>query len=215
VIRVNLLPQRRGVRAAPQASQRWLLVTLGVVILVVISLFWFHQTKLEELDEQNRKNAVFQGQITDIRKLVSNHEEIKKALAVLRAREDAIAKLQTARSGPTAVLLELAQLLTPGKGPTADPDRIEQLRRENPLAVYNPGWDSRRLWITNYIESERTVRIEGQARDGNDVYELAQRLKLSSYFYDVQLLPGKKEKEDARTAEVALVTFALQLKVRY
>ena len=213
MIRVNLLPQRRRLGAAPQASQRWLLVTLGVVILQIIGLFWFHQTKLEELDEQNRKNSLLQSQIADIRKLVANHEEIKKALTVLRAREDAIAKLQSARSGPTAVLLELAQLLTAGKGPTADPDKLQQLRRENPLAVYNPAWDSRRLWLTSYIENERTVRIEGLARDGNDVYELAQRLKLSSYFYDVQLLPGKKE--DAKKAKVEVVSFALQLKVRY
>jgi type IV pilus assembly protein PilN len=214
VIRVNLLPQRRGPRAAgPQASQRWLVITLGVVILEVVLLFWFHQTKLEELDELTRKNNVLQGQINDIRKLVSNHEEIKKALAVLRAREDAIAKLQQARSGPTAVLLELAQLLTPGKGPTADPDKLAQLRKENPLAVYNPTWDSRRLWLTSYIESERVVRIEGLARDGTDVYELAQRLKLSEYFHDVQLLPGKKENNAAEKLE--LVSFALQLKVRY
>jgi type IV pilus assembly protein PilN len=213
VIRVNLLPQRRKAGPGPQASQRWLLVTLGVVLLEVIALFWFHQTKLEELDEQNRKNSLLQGQITDIRKLVANHEEIKKALAVLRAREDAIATLQAARSGPTAVLLELAQLLTLGKGPTADPDRLQQLRRENPLAVYNQAWDSRRLWLSSYTETDRTVRIEGLARDGNDVYELAQRLKLSSYFYDVQLLPGKKE--DVKNAKVEVVSFALQLKVRY
>ncbi|MCC6553756.1 MAG: PilN domain-containing protein [Polyangiaceae bacterium] len=214
MIRVNLLPQKNRARSAPQASQRWLLVTLGVVILQVISLFWFHQTKLEELDEQTRKNNLLQSQIADIRKLVANHEEIKKALAVLRAREDAIAKLQSARSGPTAVLLELAQILTTGKGPTADPDKLAQLRRENPLAVYNPSWDTRRLWLTSYVELDRTVRVEGLARDGNDVYELAQRLKLSSYFYDVQLLPGKREQQNAK-AKIDVVSFALQLKVRY
>jgi type IV pilus assembly protein PilN len=213
VIRVNLLPHHGGKKPASQASQRWLLVTLGAVIFEIIALFLFHQTKLEELEEQARKNAVLQSQIEDIRKLVANHEEIKKALAQLRAREDAIAKLQSARSGPTAVLLELAQLLTSGKGPTADPDKLAQLRKENPLAVYNPGWDSRRLWLTSYIESERTVRIEGLARDGTDVYELAQRLKLSSYFYDVQLLPGKKENE--QKSKLELVSYALQLKVRY
>lgn len=213
MIRVNLLPQRHKPGAAgSQASQRWLLITLGVVILEVVLLFWFHQTQLEELDELSRKNNVLQQQINDIRKLVSNHEEIKKALAVLRAREDAIAKLQAARSGPTAVLLELGQILTPGKGPTTDPDKLAQLRKENPLAVYNTGWDTRRLWLTSYIESQRTVRIEGLARDGTDVYELAQRLKLSEYFHDVQLLPGKKENNKEK---LELVSFALQLKVRY
>jgi type IV pilus assembly protein PilN len=214
VIRVNLLPQKRGVRgAAPQQSQRWLLIVAGILVLEVIALFLFYQRKREELAEQQAKNARIQGQIADINKLVANHEEIKKQLVVLRAREEAIAKLQSARSGPTAVLLELAQLLTQGKGPTTDPDRLATLRRENPNLVYFPGWDSRRLWLTSYLESDRTVRFEGLARDGNDVAELAQRLKLSSYFYDVTLLPGKKEPE--KNAKLEVVNFALQLKVRY
>lgn len=214
MIRVNLLPQKRGARgAAPQQSQRWLLIVAGVLVLEIVALFLFYQNKREELHDQKAKNARIQGQINEINKLVSNHEEIKKTLVLLRAREDAIAKLQTARSGPTAVLLELAQLLTPGKGPTTDPDRLATLRRENPNLVYFPGWDSRRLWLTSYLESERTVRFEGLARDGNDVAELAQRLKLSSYFYDVTLLPGKKEPE--KNAKLEVVNFALQLKVRY
>ena len=213
MIRVNLLPTKRGSRAASDASQRWLLLVLAVVLGEVVGLFFFHQSKLEALAAQNQRNAQIQSQIDDIRKLVANHEEIKKDLAVLRAREEAIARLQAGRSGPTAALLELAQVLTSGKGPTADPDKLAELRRENPLAIYNPGWDSRRLWLTSYIESERTVRIEGLARDGNDVYELAQRLKLSVYFYDVTLLSGKKD--TARDTKLELVTFALQMKVRY
>jgi len=214
VIRINLLPQKRGARGAQaQASQRWLLAVMGVIVLEIIGLFLFHQMKLEELAAQVDKNARIESQIADIRKLVANHEEIKKALAVLRAREDAISKLQAARTGPTAVLLEVGQILTPGRGPTADADRLAQLRKDNPNLVYNPGWDTRRLWLTSYIESERTVRIEGLARDGSDVSELAQRFKLSSYFYDVALLPGKKEPE--RESRIELVNFALQLKVRY
>lgn len=214
MIRVNLLPQKRGPRGAPpQASQRWLLVVLGVLVLEVVGLFLFHQQKLEQLAAQKNKNDALQTQIADIRKLVANHEDIKKALAVLRAREDAIAKLQSARSGPTAVLLELAQLLTSGKGPTADPDRLKQASQDNPNLVYLPGWDARRLWLTSYLESDRTVRVEGLARDGNDVAQFAQRLKLSAYFYDVTLLPGKKEAE--KDARLEVVNFALQLKVRY
>jgi type IV pilus assembly protein PilN len=214
VIRVNLLPQKRGARgAAPPSSPRWLLAVLGVLVFEIIVLFAFHKKKLDDLQEMKNSNAQLSGRIDGIKKLVANHEEIKKALALLRAREDAIAKLQSARSGPTAVLLELAQILTQGKGPTADPERLTQLRKENPLAVYNPGWDTRRLWLTTYSESDRVVKIEGLARDGSDVSEFAQRLKLSTYFYDVQLLPGRKEAE--KENKIEFVNFALQLKVRY
>lgn len=214
MIRVNLLPQKRGARsAAPQASQRWLLVVLGVLVVEVVILFLFHKKKLDDLQEQQNTNAQLNGKIEGIKKLVANHEEIKKALVQLRAREDAIAQLQSARSGPTAVLLEAAQVLTQGKGPTADPERLQQLRKENPLAVYNPGWDSRRLWLVQYLETDRVVKMEGVARDGGDVSEFAQRLKLSTYFYDVTVLPGQKE--TYKEAKIELVNFALQMKVRY
>jgi type IV pilus assembly protein PilN len=213
VIRVNLLPQKRGARsAAPTQSPRWLLAVLGVLVFEIVLLFGFHKKKLDDLQDQKNSNAQLLGKIDSIKALVANHDEIKRVLAVLRAREDAIAKLQTARSGPTAVLLELAQVLTRDKGPTADQERLNQLKKENPLSVYNPGWDVRRLWLTSYIESDRVVKIEGLARDGSDVSELAQRLKLSTYFYEVSLLPGKKESDKDK---LDYVDFALQMKVRY
>jgi type IV pilus assembly protein PilN len=214
VIRINLLPQKRAGRgAAPEASQRWLLAVLAVLLLQIVGLFLFHEWKTEELTEQNQKNNELQAKINDIKALVANHEEVKKALAVLRQREDAIAKLQSARSGPTAVLLELSRILTQGRGPTVDKERLAELRKNNPLAVFSPSWDVRRIWMTSYTESERTVRLEGYARDGNDVSELAQRLRLSLYFYEVTILPGKKEVE--KDTKLDLIKFALQLKVRY
>jgi type IV pilus assembly protein PilN len=213
VIRVNLLPQKRGARsAAPVQSPRWLLAVLGVLVFEVVILFAFHKSKLDDLQNQKNSNAQLTGKIDRIKTLVANHEEIKKTLAILRSREDAIAKLQAARSGPTAVLLELAQVLTRDKGPTADQERLTQAKKDNPLNVYNPGWDTRRLWLTTYVESDRVVKIEGLARDGSDVSELAQRLRLSTYFYDVTLLTGHKESDKDK---IEFVSFALQLKVRY
>jgi type IV pilus assembly protein PilN len=204
---------KRGSRAAAQGGQKWLLAVLAAVLGGIVGLVFFHQSKLDELAAQTDKNTKIKSQIDDINRFIADHEAIKRDLAVLRAREDAIAKLQAGRTGPTAALLELAQILTVGRGPTSDPDKLALLRKENPLAVYNSSWDSRRLWLTSYIESERTVRIEGLARDGNDVYELAQRLKLSVYFHDVTLLSGKKD--TSKDTKLELVTFALQMKVRY
>jgi type IV pilus assembly protein PilN len=215
VIRVNLLPQKRGARgAAPTQSPKWLLAVLAVLVVEIIGLFVFHKTQLDELKAQKDSNQQLQGKIDQIKQIVANHEQIKKDLAVLRAREDAIAKLQAARSGPTAVLLELAQVLTTGKGPTADQERLLKLKQENPLSVYNPGWDTRRLWLTSYVESDRVVKIEGLARDASDVSELAQRLKLSVYFYDVTVLTGKKG-SSSNADKIELADFALQMKVRY
>ena len=213
MIRINLLPQKRTARGAPEASQKWLIAVLVIVLLEVVGLFLFHEWKNDELVQQTQRNNELSAKINEIKALVANYEDVKKALVVLRQREDAIAKLQSARSGPTAILLELSRLLTQGRGPTVEPDRLAALKKDNPLAVYNPAWDSRRIWLTSYSESERTVRLEGYARDGNDVSELAQRLRLSVYFLDVTILPGKKEID--KETKLDLIKFALQMKVRY
>lgn len=215
MIRVNLLPQKqkkeRGGGGEP-SSQKWLLVVLGVLVLEIVALVIFHQSKLSELADQKDKNTQIQAETKKIRDLVKNHAEVKKELEVLRAREDAIAQLQSGRTGPTAMMLEVAKVLTPGKGPTIDKDHYEQQRKDNPLHVYKPGWDSRRVWLTTYNEQQRTVRIEGFARDSADVSELAMRFDISSYFYATQVLPGKKGKS---TGDVEMVSFALETKVRY
>lgn len=226
MIRVNLQPQKKPAQrgktiAMPTApggggggsSQMWLFVVLGVVLLEIVGLILFHRTKGKELDDQKAKNSQLQGQIANIQALVTQHQEVKKELELLRAREDAIAQLQAARTGPTAALLELSQLMTQGKGPTVDPDRLQQLRKENPLQVFNINWDSRRLWLTSYLERSRTVALEGFAQDSQDVSELAYRLKTSSYFYDVRLLPGKKGEKGKDGKD--LVSFGIEMKVRY
>jgi type IV pilus assembly protein PilN len=213
VIRVNLLPQKREVKRASEANQGWLLVVVGLVAIEVVGLFVLHQWKREELARQTRKNAELTTQIDAIKKAVANHADVKAQLEVLRAREEAINKLQTARTGPTAVMLELSRLLTSGRGPTVDPDLLAQLRRDNPTIVFNPGWDARRLWLTSFQESDRVAKIEGLARDGDDVSELARRLNLSVYFAEVKLLPAVRSVDPDTKLE--LIKFQLQSKMRY
>src|SRR5262249_14255937 len=99
------------------------------------------------------------------------------------------------------------------RGPSVDPDRLSQLRRDNPLAVFNPSWDARRLWLTKFVEDHRKVRLEGLARDGEDVSELARRMNLSRHFSDVNLLPANRTTDPATRIEV--VSFALEAKVKY
>jgi type IV pilus assembly protein PilN len=206
MIKINLLAQKKRAERS-DVSQVWLAVVMVVVLAEVAALFVLHSFKAEELTQQVRKNAELTSQIEQAKKNVANHEQVKADLALLRAREQAIQQLQSGRSGPTAILMELARILTPGRGPSVDPDRLAQLRRDNPLSVFNPNWDSRRLWLTGYVEAQRKLKIDGKARDGEDVSELARRLNLSSYFYDVNLLPATRESD--------FVKFSIETKVRY
>ncbi len=217
MIRVNLLPQKkraeRVATAEPSASQRWILVVLAFAVLLAGGFIWFHQTKVKELQKQTNSNSQLEGDITNIRQLVQQHEQVKKDLALLKARDEAIQRLEKARSGPTAALLELSRLLTPGKGPTVDPDRYAATLKANPLQAFNPGWDSRRVWVSSFKEDGRVVELTGLARDSTDVSELALRLKASSYFYDVKILSGGKGTKTAN--DVAMVGWGMQVKVRY
>jgi type IV pilus assembly protein PilN len=212
VIRVNLLPQKRRKPAAARGDM-WLIASLVLVALEVVACFVWYGAQQDELAQQQSKNGALEAQIKQIKDVSKNHEDIKKKLVVLREREDAIAKLQSARTGPTAMLLEVARLLTPGRGPSVDPSELTKLRRDNPGQDFNQNWDPRRLWLTRFVEADRTVRLEGMARDGEDVSELARRMNLSAYFRDVQLLPAKRETD--KTSGLPVVSFKLEAKVRY
>ncbi|HEY8943129.1 MAG TPA: PilN domain-containing protein [Polyangiaceae bacterium] len=212
MIRINLLAQRkRAVRQ--EGSQLWLGLVLGLVVLEIAALFVYHGMRSEELADKERKNRELTAQIDQSKKAIAKHTEVKEKVALLRAREEAIEKLQSARSGPAAVLLELSRMLTPGRGPSVSPEHLSQIRRDNPLAAFNQNWDARRLWLLSFKEEKRKVRIEGLARDGEDVSELARRMGLSAYFGNVRLLPAKREVDPKTKLET--VRFSLEAEVKY
>jgi len=217
VIRVNLLPQKReakrGLGGGVDSSQLWLLVIAGVLLVEAVVLILFHRRKQDELEVIQRKNSQWQANIDEIQRQMANHADIKNQLKELRDREEAITKLETARTGPSAVMLELSHVLTAGRGPTTDRDKMEQLKRDNPNAVPNANWDPRRLWLQTYGEVDRTVKLSGLARDGEDVSEFLKRLTLSDYFYELRLLPAAKTNDS--TSHLDLVKFELSAKVRY
>jgi type IV pilus assembly protein PilN len=218
MVRINLLPERRGQAArrisTGEAGQGWVLVVLGAALLTVVACFFVQRYKEGELASILGENGVIQGQIDAIGKQISDHPQITARLKDLRDREEAIGKLQGARTGPTSTLLELSRILTVGgKGPTTDRDNLEQLKRDNPSEVYTPNWDPRRLSLTSYVETDRVVKLTGLARDGEDVSEFERRLRLSDFFADVKLLPGAKV-ADAQTHQ-ELFQFSLSAKVKY
>ena len=215
MIRVNLLPEKRAAqrRTAASEGQGWLLVVGGVLIIEILGLMALQKSKNDDLAKLQKHNQEIQANIDDIKRQTSNRDSIKVQLKELRDREDAIQKLESARTGPTSVLLELSHILTTGRMPTVDRDKLEQLKKDDPQAVPNPNWDARRLWLTQYDEVDRSVKLGGLARDGEDVSEFLRRLTLSDFFYDVRMMPATTSIDSA--AHVELVTFELSAKVRY
>ncbi len=212
MIRINLLPQKKA-RTQSSGGESWVLVAVALLVLEIGGLFFFHTTLEEQLAAERRTNSEIQAKIDASKQAVQNHQKVITELEQLRAREEAIAKLQNARTGPTSVLLETARILTPGRGPSLDPEKLAQVRRDNPLAAFNPTWDTRRLWLLTFREESRKLHLTGVARDAEDVSEFAKRMTLSDYFDQVRLLPANRDRDGETGLDV--VRFALEAEVRY
>lgn len=219
MIRINLLPQAKkttrgaAVSGGGGGSTGWVAAYFGgaLVACVVCAILYFG--KQSELDEQLARNATLEQRIAAVTAQSANIDEVRAQLQHSQELEEVVAELQRARFGPTRVLMELSRILSAGGGPSIDPQRLEEIRRGNPLAGYNRSWDSRRLWLTEFSEEERVVRIHGLGKTNEDVAEFLRRLALSDSFAEVHL--DKTEAVEHPETRLPLVHFELTAQVRY
>lgn len=218
MIRINLLPQAkkqsRGVSSSGGGgSTGWLAVYAGAALVacgVFAIVYW---TKTGELEEQQARNAELERQIAQVTEQSANIEEVRGRLLRSQELEEVVAELQRARFGPTRILMELSRILSAGGGPSIDPQRLEEIRRGNPLAGYNRSWDTRRLWLTAFDEEDRQVSIHGLGKTNEDVAEFLRRLTLSESFIEVHL--DKTEAVEETTTHLPMIAFELTATVRY
>jgi type IV pilus assembly protein PilN len=207
LIRINLLAQPKAMTTS-SAGQGWLVVLMLVVAAEIAGCFLYYGRMQDLLRAQFKTNQELQAEILASEQKVMDHKAIQDRLTLLREREDAISKLQDARTGPTAMMLEVANILTPGRGPSVEPTVLQTLRRDDPGRVFRPNWDTRRLWITSFQETNRRVTFEGRGRDGEDVSEFTRRITLSRFFSDVRLKSATRE-------GAGFVKFILNATVKY
>ncbi len=221
MIRINLLAQAKKQARGGSASAGgggggttgWVAAYFGSALLcgVVFAILYFG--KQGELEEQQAGNAALEQRIALVTQQSANIEEVRASLTRSQELEEVVAELQRARFGPTRILMELSRIMSAGGGPSIDPQRLEEIRRGNPLAGYNRSWDARRLWLVSFAEEDRVVRMRGQGKTNEDVAELLRRLTLSDSFADVHL-DRTEAVEDAET-HLPLIAFELSATVRY
>ncbi|MDD9939725.1 MAG: PilN domain-containing protein [Myxococcales bacterium] len=213
MIRINLLPEGRRAAAGGGSVQLWGVAYLLTTFAFCVGLFLIYLNQASALDEQRAKNAEVQRQIDKAKAGIDNLTELEAKLAESRKLESVATELQNARLGPARLLMELSRVLSQGRGPTVDPEVLEQMRRENPLAGYNPGWDIRRLWLTGFREEDGKCNMSGKGKTNEDVAEFLRRLSLSEVFDEVTLQATKADKDSSTSLTV--VQFELSCKVRY
>jgi type IV pilus assembly protein PilN len=213
MIRINLLPAAKRTAVATGSTQLWAAVYLLGVFLWGVLLFFFYLNYHSKLEEQRAANTALEQEIEQAKQKSANIGDVEAKLAKSRQLEEVVAKLQSARQGPTRVLMELSKLLSEGGGPTVSPEKLDALRRDNPLAGFNPGWDVRRLWLTAFTEQNRKCSIRGFGKTNEDVAEFLRRLSLSNLFEKVTLQATASATEQGST--VPVVSFELSCQVRY
>ena len=215
MIRINLLPGARKQTGSSSSSgaQGWIIGYLVAAALLAAVLVVLYMSKTRELNEQLATNQALQGEITELQRQSANIEQVRGELEQSRQLETVVNDLQRARYGPTAVLMELSRLLSVGGGPTVDPQRLEEIRRENATAATNPNWDTRRLWISSLVEEERQCTITGVGRTNEDIAEFLRRLILSERFENVELVRTQGA-EDPQT-HLVFIDFELTAGVIY
>jgi len=214
MIRINLLPgARKQTGSAVGGTQGWIIGYFVAAALLVVVLGLVYVSKSRELNEQVAQNQTLSQEISDLQRQSANIDQVRAELEQSRQLETVVNDLQRARYGPTAVLMELSRIMSVGGGPTVDPQRLEEVRRQNPLAAFNPAWDPRRLWIESLIEEERQCTITGSGRTNEDVAEFLRRLTLSERFENIELVRTQGA-EDAQT-HLVFIDFELTAGVIY
>lgn len=214
MIRINLLPSaKRATGPSGGGTQGWVVAYLVAAVLTVVALAFVYMGKSTELEEQLAQNRSLQSDIEDIESQSANIDQVRAELEQSRQLETVVNDLQRARYGPTAILMELSRILSAGGGPTVDPQRLEEIRRQNPLAGYNSSWDPRRLWLTEFREEDRECTLRGLGRTNEDVAEFLRRLTLSEKFEQVELV--KTEGVEEQDTGMSFIEFEITCQVTY
>ncbi len=209
MIRINLLPIRKAKRA--EAGQRQFLF-MGMAILATIGgLVFVHLQASSSLDEVNRRNTILSADVARLKQELGDYEKVKAQREGLLRQRKTIQALDAGRTGPVYLLRELSEILSPGKGPTFDRITYEEQLRRDPNAGFNASWDTRRVWIDSYTETDHRVKLKGAAKSNEDVAEFLKRLNSSVFFSEVNL--DSTAQQSGRS--VKFVSFSLSAKVVY
>lgn len=212
MIRINLLPQKKQRKA--EAGQKQLVYMAFSLLVVVGGLVVFQMSVQGDLDAVNRDNQMLQAEIDRFKAELGDYDKVRAQREELMRQQDTIKALEERRTGPVFLLRELSEILTPAKGPTFDRLTYEETIRRDPNAGFNAAWDTRRVWLQNFEEQERSVKIRGAAKSNEDVAEFLKRLQASVFFNNV-VLESTTQVAVNRNGDVKHMTFSLSTGVVY
>lgn len=212
MIRVNLLPGKKTKRT--DVSHRQLVFMGGGVLVAVVAMVVVHMQTSGTLEDLQRQNNIVQSDIDRMKAELGDYDKVKAQREELLKQRKTISGLEANRTGPMFVLREVSEILSPGKGPTFDSVAYQEALLRDPNVSFNPSWDTRKLWLESFDESQRRVKIKGSAKSNEDVAEFLKRLNLSVFFKDV-VPESTSQVASSGTSGVKYVNFGLSASVIY
>lgn len=216
MLKVNLLPQRRAKRVAADPSAKQVVIgglaLVGAAAAVLLAVELPARGRLSDL---RTANAQLQQQIADKNQKLVGYAELKKAEEESQKRADSINRLIATKVVPAHVLHELGKVLT-REGPTMT-ESMARLAGTGPESDPNKrfiaDWEPAHVWLTSFVDTNGTFKLEGGAQSESDVTQLSKRLAASVYFMNVT--PAGGERVTERTTGVNYYRFTITGKVVY
>ena len=213
MMRVNLIRAKKARRLDP--AQRALLAMGGAVVLSVVLMVVVSVSAQHELQQLVRANNAVKDDIEKMKNDLGDYDKIKEQRQDLLKQQKTIDALKAGRTGPVYLMREMSEILTPHKGPTFDRVSYEERVKRDPNIGFNSAWDTRRLWLETFEETQRKVHVRGSARTNEDVAEFLKRLQLSVFFADVTPESTTQVGDGSNSGGSKHVTFNLAARVVY
>jgi Tfp pilus assembly protein PilN len=223
MIKINLLPAKRGKRAAVAGAAREpgsKDVVFGLVGLALVGVAVFaagdapRRSRLSALRDSNDQ---LQQEINAKNVQLKGYAELKKAADEADERAKSINRLMQAKVVPANVLHELSQILS-NVGPTMTEDMARKTgtgAESDPNKRFDLTWDPTHVWMTSFSDNVKdgTFKLEGGAQAQIDIIQLSKRMQASAYFDNVS--QQSEERVTDRESGITFYKFVITGKVAY
>jgi type IV pilus assembly protein PilN len=155
MIRINLLPVRK--QKARSSSVMQLGALAGAAVVSVAAALGVNLYFANEVETQEKAIAETRDEISRLKQIIGEVNELDKQKQRLIAQLSVIDKLEKGKRGPVRVLDELSSNIP------------------------------KRVWITSFEESNGTLVLKGLGLENADISEFMRSLQKSKYFKEIRL----------------------------
>jgi Tfp pilus assembly protein PilN len=225
MIKINLLPQKRGKRAGAviatsEPGSRDIVIGFAVLAAAAAVVFFaVDQPRRSHLHELRDSNAQLQQEIAAKQKQLEpcpgntcGYSALKKASAEADERLKGINRLLQAKVIPANVLHEVGEILTTTRNPTMTSEMATRVAKES-NRHFDPTWDPNHVWLTGFSDKNGEFKLEGGAQAEVDITQLSKRLQASVYFDRVA--EASEERVSDKESGITYYKFTITGKVAY